>query len=122
MKSSLRLIAVVIALLPGITGVQWARTRPSKDSGGDNGLFREETDIRKNIQKTDKEWKDILSPDEYRVLRKAGTERPFSGKYDDHYKEGVYACGACGTPLFASEKKYDHGTGWPSFKAPTQGN
>ena len=76
----------------------------------------------KKIQKTDKEWKDILSPDEYRVLRKAGTERPFSGKYDDHYKEGVYACGACGTPLFASDKKYDHGTGWPSFTAPIEEN
>ena len=122
MDSTLRLAAAVFAFLAGITGVLGSAARPSKDSGGDNGLFREETEIMKKIQKTDKEWKDILSPDEYRVLRKAGTERPFSGKYDDHYKEGVYACGACGTPLFASEKKYDHGTGWPSFTAPIEEN
>jgi peptide methionine sulfoxide reductase msrA/msrB len=48
-------------------------------------------------------------------MRKAGTERPFSGKYNDHYKEGIYHCAACGMPLFPSDKKYDHGTGWPSF-------
>jgi peptide methionine sulfoxide reductase msrA/msrB len=73
--------------------------------------------IRK-IQKTDKEWKDTLTPEEYRVLRQAGTERPFSGKYSDHQEEGVYACAACGTRLFASETKYDHGSGWPSFTGP----
>ncbi len=72
----------------------------------------------KKIIKTDNEWKNILTPEQYRVMRKAGTERPFTGKYNDHYEKGVYYCAGCGTPLFDSETKYDHGTGWPSFTAP----
>jgi peptide methionine sulfoxide reductase msrA/msrB len=83
----------------------------------DNGLCQETTSVKKII-KTDQEWKKILTAEEYRVLRKAGTERAFSGKYNDHYEPGIYVCAACGTPLFASESKYDHGTGWPSFSAP----
>jgi peptide methionine sulfoxide reductase msrA/msrB len=77
--------------------------------------------MTRKIQKTDKEWKDALTPEQYRVLRQAGTERPFSGKYNNHQEEGVYACGACGTPLFAAATKYDHGSGWPSFTAPVDG-
>jgi len=69
-----------------------------------------------------KEWKDILIPEQFRVLRQAGTERPFTGRYNDHYEAGVYFCGACGIALFAAETKYDHGTGWPSFTAPLDGN
>jgi peptide methionine sulfoxide reductase msrA/msrB len=70
------------------------------------------------VTKTDREWKEILTMDEYRVLRKGGTEGPFSGKYNEHHEKGVYVCAACGAPLFSSETKYDHGTGWPSFWAP----
>jgi peptide methionine sulfoxide reductase msrA/msrB len=73
--------------------------------------------MNKKIQKTEEEWKDILTPEEYRVLRQAGTERPFTGRYNDLYEDGTYVCQACGTPLFASAAKYDHGTGWPSFTA-----
>jgi peptide methionine sulfoxide reductase msrA/msrB len=86
-------------------------------SSGEGSLFVEETTVVK-IEKTEKEWKDILTPDKYRVLRRSGTERPFTGKYNDHSEKGIYVCGACGTPLFGSETKYDHGTGWPSFTAP----
>ncbi|MDO3694557.1 peptide-methionine (R)-S-oxide reductase MsrB [Wenyingzhuangia sp. chi5] len=67
------------------------------------------------IIKTDAEWKKILSPAEYQVLRKAGTERAFSGKYDHFYEKGTYYCAACGTPLFSSKNKFDSGSGWPSF-------
>jgi peptide methionine sulfoxide reductase msrA/msrB len=75
------------------------------------------------INKTDKEWREILTPEQYLVLRQAGTERAFTGKYNDHYEDGTYACGACGTPLFSSETKYDHSTGWPSFtSAISEGN
>lgn len=70
------------------------------------------------IQKTDAEWKGILTAEQYKVLRKAGTERPYTGKYNDLFESGIYVCGACGTPLFASTTKYDHGSGWPSFTAP----
>jgi len=72
----------------------------------------------KTVHKTDEEWKKILTPEQYRILRKSGTEPAFTGKYNDHYEKGTYHCAACGTPLFRSKTKYDHGTGWPSFTAP----
>lgn len=67
------------------------------------------------VEKSDQEWRQLLSPEEYRVLRKKGTERAFSGRYHDEKRAGVYECRACGTPLFSSETKFDSGTGWPSF-------
>lgn len=60
-------------------------------------------------------WKDKLDPEQYRVLREKGTEAPFTGKYVHEKKDGIYACAACGHPLFASGTKFDSGTGWPSF-------
>jgi peptide methionine sulfoxide reductase msrA/msrB len=74
------------------------------------------------IKKSDKEWRKILTPEQYHVMRKRGTERPFSGKYNDHYEKGIYVCAGCGTPLFSAETKYDHGSGWPSFTAPVNKN
>lgn len=64
---------------------------------------------------TEAEWKEKLTPDEYRVLREKGTEAPFSGKLLHADKEGVYRCAACNKPLFSSDTKFDSGTGWPSF-------
>ena len=69
----------------------------------------------KQMTKADEEWKEKLSPEQYRVLREKGTEAPFSGKLLHSDKEGVYKCGACGNPLFSSDAKFDSGTGWPSF-------
>jgi peptide-methionine (R)-S-oxide reductase len=76
------------------------------------------TDTPRKIQKTEEEWQDQLTSEQYRVTRMKGTERPFSGEYWDNKEEGVYRCVACGTPLFDSETKYESGTGWPSFWAP----
>ncbi|MFC5130080.1 peptide-methionine (R)-S-oxide reductase MsrB [Paeniglutamicibacter kerguelensis] len=70
------------------------------------------------VKKTEEQWRSELTPDEYRVLRKAGTERPFTGEYWDTKTEGVYACRACGQELFTSNAKFDAGCGWPSFFAP----
>lgn len=70
------------------------------------------------ITKSDKEWKDQLSPEEYKVTRKKGTEPAFSGQYHDCKEQGTYHCICCGSPLFTSKTKYDSGTGWPSFWDP----
>lgn len=67
------------------------------------------------IQKTEEEWKQELTPEQYYVLRQAGTERPFTGQYNMHFEQGTYTCGACGEPLFTSESKFDGHCGWPSF-------
>ncbi len=69
------------------------------------------------IQKTDAEWKKELTPEQYRILRQAGTERPFAGIYTDNDKPGLYRCAACGAELFTSESKFHSGCGWPSFDA-----
>ena len=74
--------------------------------------------MTKKIDKTDAEWKEILTPEQYRVMRKKGTERAFTGKYDAFYETGQYKCAACGQLLFDSETKYHSGSGWPSFYAP----
>jgi peptide-methionine (R)-S-oxide reductase len=70
------------------------------------------------IEKTDAEWQKELSPDEYAVTRKKGTERAFTGRYWDNHDPGMYKCVCCGTPLFRSDEKFESGSGWPSFWAP----
>ena len=71
------------------------------------------------VQKTDEQWRQELTPEEYAVLRKAGTERPWTGEYNETKTEGVYSCRACGQELFTSDTKFDSHCGWPSFYAPT---
>lgn len=70
------------------------------------------------IEKTDAEWREQLTPEQYHVTRKAGTERAFSGKYWDCHDDGIYVCVCCGTELFDAKTKFDSGTGWPSFYQP----
>ena len=74
------------------------------------------------VNKTDEEWKKILTPEQYATLRQKATERPFTGKYDDFNQKGTYVCAACGTELFASDTKFDAGCGWPAFYAAKAGD
>ncbi|MGM5470394.1 peptide-methionine (R)-S-oxide reductase MsrB [Flavobacteriaceae bacterium LMO-SS05] len=74
------------------------------------------------ITKTDAQWKAELTPEQYYVLRQAGTERPFSSPLNTIHEKGTFVCAACSTPLFLSEHKFDSGTGWPSFDREIEGN
>ena len=70
------------------------------------------------IRKPDEEWQKELTPEQYRIARKKGTERAFTGKYNDSKEPGLYTCVCCGNPLFDSDDKFDSGSGWPSFVRP----
>src|SRR5512139_1090147 len=74
--------------------------------------------MSRKVSKSDLEWQRILSPEQYRVTRRKGTEPPFSGAHHKLLKEGLYKCVCCGNVLFSSETKFDSGTGWPSFWSP----
>jgi peptide-methionine (R)-S-oxide reductase len=83
------------------------------DTGERKGVMKVE-----KVEKTDKEWRAQLTPEEFEVTRKAGTERAFTGKYWNNHEHGLYRCVCCGNALFSSDTKFESGTGWPSFWEP----
>ena len=82
-----------------------------------NSNQREST-MGRVITKTEAEWRQLLTPEQFQVTRKKGTERPFTGLYWNNHESGIYQCVCCGSDLFSSETKFESGTGWPSFTAP----
>jgi methionine-R-sulfoxide reductase len=76
----------------------------------------------KRVEKTEAEWRELLTTEEFNITRKKGTERAFTGEYCEAHEPGLYACRCCGTPLFDSRQKFDSGTGWPSFTIPVRDN
>lgn len=112
-----KIIILAISLLLGWAGWQGLNAFLYQESG--QALTSPEgTANVKKINKTRAEWKKELTPAQYRIMFEKGTEPAFSGKYNNFWEKGIYFCAASGTPLFRSEDKYDHGTGWPSFKEP----
>lgn len=85
------------------------------DASTHNRENKNEVRKMKDIPQSEAEWKKILTPEEFHILREKGTERPFSGKYNFEKRDGTYHCSACGAKLFSSKTKYDSGSGWPSF-------
>ena len=76
----------------------------------------------RRVEKSDAEWRAVLTPEQYRVTREHGTERPFTGAYCEAFDPGLYACVCCQTPLFDARRKFESGTGWPSFTEPVEEN
>lgn len=115
MKKKAIYIVMILGFLTGCISLkalskQGSLSTEQSNNAGENMI--------KKAEKTNKEWKKVLTPEQYRIMRKRGTEKSFSGQYNDHYEKGIYYCAGCDTPLFISETKYDHGSGWPSFSAP----
>jgi peptide-methionine (R)-S-oxide reductase len=77
--------------------------------------------LNAKVTKSEEEWREQLSPQQYEILRRKGTEPPFTGRYVYSKEEGMYLCGACRAALFSSDAKFDSGTGWPSFTQPAEG-
>jgi peptide methionine sulfoxide reductase msrA/msrB len=118
MRIPAKIAILAVSIFLGWTG--WKGLNALLDAGAAPALQTVKGDkaMSVKVQKTAEEWKKTLSPEGYRVMFQCGTETPFTGKYNDFWQKGTYLCAACGSPLFTSDTKYEHGTGWPSFSAP----
>jgi peptide-methionine (R)-S-oxide reductase len=97
--------------------VQRSKTEKGKVTKSKDGKKKDMNEKSEKFELSDKEWRERLSREQYRVLRQKGTERPFRNKYDKHFAEGTYVCAGCGQELFTSKTKFNSGCGWPAFYA-----
>jgi peptide-methionine (R)-S-oxide reductase len=117
----MRTIASVFVVLCIVTGCQSDESVSTRTSTEQELNVASETSLEK-ISRTEEEWRSMLSPQAYHVLREKGTEAPFTNEFDEHFEPGEYACAACGQVLFASDTKFNSGCGWPAFYAARAGN
>ena len=116
MKSNTLYAAVAVIAALGTAGVMAQQNKGSKTTAA--AETTPNVPPVKKVVKTEDEWRKILTPEQFEITRKAGTEPPFHNKYHDFHGKGVYVCADCGLELFRSDTKFDSGTGWPSFYAP----
>lgn len=116
----MKIVVFMLALL-GIAGYLLAQ-RPPTDSQDKSKKYSpaKEKKVIEKIVKTEEEWKTLLTPEQYHIVRQKGTERAFTGTLWDNHAEGAYVCVACGLELFSSAHKFESGTGWPSFWQPVE--
>jgi peptide-methionine (R)-S-oxide reductase len=121
MKHAWKLLAVL--LVTGMAGVLSPASGQKQAVSDRSKVMKSESSLPENPETlTDGQWREILTPEQYRVLREKGTERAFTGAYYETKTPGMYVCAACGEELFDSEDKYDSGSGWPSFTSPAHTN
>ena len=105
---------IVLICLPSFVACNSPKIQPAAEiENHEKGV-----PMTEKVVKSNEEWKKMLTPEQYRVVREKGTEAPFTGEYNKFYEDGIYQCVACGLDLFSSKTKFDSGTGWPSFWEP----
>lgn len=116
-----RIAGVASTVVVALAVAGWSFLSPAPGTSADKGTDKKSGAKAAAVQKSDAEWRKQLSAQEYQIIRKKGTEAPFTGAYWNNHKTGTYKCTGCGKELFKSDTKYDSGCGWPSFYKPAEG-